>query len=109
MCPRISITGYVCWSIGQSVGPSVSQSVGRSVGPSVGPSVTHSLKLRKININDRGLHYGVTGYAVTRKTRLEVGRLVPGRSSKQGENEGKKKKGKKKRKKMKKSDLLGFY
>ena len=43
----------------------------------------------------RSLHYGVTGYAVTRKTRLEVGRLVPGRASKQGEYDGKMKKRKK--------------
>ena len=54
----------------------------------------------------RGLHYVVTGYAVTRKTRLEVGRLVLGRVRKQGEKEGKKKKENKKRKKLRKSDSI---
>ena len=50
---------------------------------------------------------------MTRKTRLEVGRLVLGKASKRGEKEGEKENGKeenKKREKMKKkSDLMAFY
>ena len=42
----------------------------------------------RMRMRTRGLHYGVTGYAVTRKPRLEVGRLVLRRASKLGEKEG---------------------
>ena len=59
------------------------------------------MKLNTIKSRTRSLHYGVTGYAVTRKTRLEVGRLVPGGASTQGEKKGKKKMEKMKRKKDK--------
>jgi len=60
----------------------------------------------------RSLHCGVTGYAVTRKTSLEVGRLSPeGRASREKRKEKvkKEKKKRKKRKKfIKKNDLIGF-
>ena len=60
----------------------------------------------------RSLHYGGTGYAVTRKTSLEVGRLSPeGRASREKRKEKvkKEKKKRKKRKKfIKKNDLIGF-
>ena len=73
----------------------------------------HIFKTKKPNIsiistlslfNGGSLRHGVTGYAVTRKSRLEVGRLVPGRASKQGEKE--KKKEKKKRRKEKREKNL---
>ena len=49
-------------------------------------------------VSIRSLHYGVTGYAVTRKTSLEVGRLSPERRASREKKKEKVKKEKKKRK-----------